>query len=1627
MKRLGPSLLTIAVLSSVVSAQVATGVPPFSSTTTGPDVINLGNLNTHFLIPVFHKPGRGMAFTYDLSYDTSVWYPVGSSGSQSWQPVYNWGWTAQTQVAVGFISYSMQTGSAACNPPYDLHQVYYTIFSNFVYHDAFGQAHSWNIAISTGGGGCPTLSSLPPYSYSGIASDGSALTLNAQASSQSQPSAYLVAASGEQINPPLNSNAGSGTAMDSNGNQISVDGSGHFTDTLGATALTVSGAAPNPVTMSYTDSNNNSQGVTVYYTQKTVQTWFQCGGISEYGPTSVYLVDHIQYPDNTTYSFQYEPTPNGSGNFTGRLASMTLPTGGTITYSYTGGSHGITCGDGSASGFTRQSPDGTTTYTRSGSGSAWTTTVKDAMNNETVTNFQSAALGGSSTVNFYETQRKVYQGLASGGNWLLNVMTCYNGSWTNCNSTALTSSISNRVITTQLPNGKASTTNTQYNSNGLVTEHDEYDFNNLVRYTLITYASFPGTGIVDRPATIQLKDGSGNIQGETGFDYDSSGLVQTSGVPQHDYTNFSYTNTVRGNVTRSKKCLASTPVTNGSWCISGGGGTWVSTQYAYDDLGNLWSATDPGGHTTNFSFASVFANAYLTRVDYASTSSPNPATHTNWFNYDANTGLRIGFTDENNQVTSYTYDNMLQPSSVSYPDGGATNFYRTNPTTVVRKDKMDGTPTWRELWIGLDGMGREIRRVGTNGEPAGTDWNEQDTCYDARGLNSFKSYPYQGNGSLSAPQVCSGAGDSFSYDALGRTLSLTHSDGSAVTYNYAGAAVSVTDEGNGTRSVQRISQVDGLGRLASVCEVTSTSLLGSTGTPAACGLDYSPSSNGFLTTYTYDVRDNLISVTQGAQSRGYNYDSLSRLTSETHAESGTTSYSYNNDDLLITRARPAANQSNPAVTTATTYSWDERHRLRGLTYSDGTPPVTFDYDPITPPAGLSSVTLSNTLGRMSGEFVTVSGQIQSGAVFSYDAVGRVVNNSQCTPINCASGNHPFSYSYNLAGDMTQRTLYYGLTLQPTFNRAGLVSQMTESFSDANHPGTLISAAHYNALGELVSANLGNGIAQSRTYNTRGWPQSLTDGTLYNLNTPSTPVSYAPNGNLLSTNDRINGSWSYSYDDFNRLKTANGSGAGNYSYDYDRFGNRWHQNGTWGWSQPFDNNNHIQGAPSNCTAANQWCYDAAGNLLNDGAHTYSYDAENRLIRVDGGNTATYIYDAGGRRVRSTRNGTTVDYMYGLGGEVAEMNSGTTLNRAEIYFAGAHLATYTNPMMYFNHSDWTGSERVRSSATGAQAETCTNLPFGDAASCTGSDTSPLHYTGDEHDSESNLEHTQYRQLSTTQGRWLSPDPYLGSMDLTNPQSLNRYAYVMNNPLVVVDPLGLGPCDALIGAQVGGEQVFCPMPPDYPGGQAAWNFDCSHPQSFAFQWGLCTGSPGSGDSSCPPGVTCGPPSRTGGGGGGGSNQISNTWSRTFPCNKSAQAVMSAVQNDMGQFADNRGTVFAANFPDQPISMGGQYVIQPGLNSHDGYQLPMANLVVTVTSQSANGWTFTTDPSRHFFNGTVSFASTDAGNGNITFSVMVKANWVSPFTHYTIGPVILAGENSTWKNMVNNVQGYCQSTIGK
>src|ERR1700679_4344890 len=91
-----------------VSAQVATGVPPLGSFGGGPfDVVNLGNLNVHFAVPVLTRPGRGSSFAYSLVYDSSVWSPATSNGVKSWGQQGSWGWSTNSPSLGGFITTSL--------------------------------------------------------------------------------------------------------------------------------------------------------------------------------------------------------------------------------------------------------------------------------------------------------------------------------------------------------------------------------------------------------------------------------------------------------------------------------------------------------------------------------------------------------------------------------------------------------------------------------------------------------------------------------------------------------------------------------------------------------------------------------------------------------------------------------------------------------------------------------------------------------------------------------------------------------------------------------------------------------------------------------------------------------------------------------------------------------------------------------------------------------------------------------------------------------------------------------------------------------------------------------------------------------------------------------------------------------------------------------------------------------------------------------------------------------------------------------------------------------------------------------------------------------------------------------
>jgi RHS repeat-associated protein len=925
---------------------------------------------------------------------------------------------------------------------------------------------------------------------------------------------------------------------DTNGNVMNTSPDGTtLTDTMGrqipgmpniyATSNTDSSGCtgPLPITTAYLWTPPGQSGGTLQYKMcyVTVPVNLPSGPQVPSGLNQFTALQSLVLPNGTAWTFEYsDRNPGDAANINyGSLSKITLPTGGTISYTYTLGWN-TGCGDSGSRWVNTRTVDA-----NDGSGPhTWTynyspaTTVTDPLGNyavHTFINFGECSL--------YEKQTQYFD---ASGALLKTIATDFNYTATDLSQDPV--GVRPIRVTTTWPNGKVSKTEKNYDAGfsyynklgtvanaqsvtyGKAISESDYDYGigapgALLRtintqYSALTNLNYLNNNLMNQVWTTQVLDGNGNQVAYSYNDYDGT-TPQPSGVNTQRDPNPPPAAPYRGNLTATHHWLNTT---NG----------FISDNMSYYDTGKVYQTIDPLGHTTTFSYDPAFAGAYPTTVTDA-------LNHSSYASYDFNTGVKLSATDANSQTTSYTYDNMLRVSTITGPpdpnNGGQqsqTNFFYNDnlaafPMIYVRKDTKLNAGNTEVSWTGFDGVGRKVRSAKLNGEAAPKNLDMRDTCYDADGRVAVQNYPFQGPGWGQAINCSASTGDSFAYDGLGRMKQMTHSDGSSTTTNYNGAAIQVTDEGNGNTQLQRISQTDTLGRLTSVCEVSNTTLqsvTGNDGVPTACNQDIP--ATGFLTSYSYDTLGNLLGVTQGGlNQRSFSYDSLSRLLSSFNPEAGTTSYSYNDDGTVHTRTRPAPNTPvNSAATVTTTYQYDPLKRVTNATYSDGTTPnVTIAYDESSAyglPTGLT-----NTIGRKSSEKVTdpQTGAILSASVYGYDVMGGPTYNGQCTVQSCASGPsgfYPVNYGYDLAGDTISSTNGMGVTFNSTYNVAAQLTRMTSTLNDANHPGTLLSGVHYNGFGTATTLNLGNGAVESLSYYPRGSLQSVnTIGPNPAANTPGT--------------------------------------------------------------------------------------------------------------------------------------------------------------------------------------------------------------------------------------------------------------------------------------------------------------------------------------------------------------------------------------------------------------------------------------------------------------------------------------------------------------------------------------------
>src|ERR1700723_3643892 len=392
----------------------------------------------------------------------------------------------------------------------------------------------------------------------------------------------------------------------------------------------------------------------------------------------------------------------------------------------------------------------------------------------------------------------------------------------------------------------------------------------------------------------------------------------------------------------------------------------------------------------------------------------------------------------------------------------------------------------------------------------------------------------------------------------------------------------------------------------------------------------------------------------------------------------------------------------------------------------------------------------------------------------------------------------------------------GFTTTFQISAAERPTAVTSSYVDSNHPATLASSISYAAPGQTASLTYGNGLAGTWVFNNRLQPcrydtnsssasllhcsDALPTGSLLDL-TNAFNFGTTDNGNVVSitASGQQHFARTYGYDSLNRLSSmsAPGDTCSGLSWGYDEWGNRTGQTATGG-TCPSPQYTY---SVANRVSTAGFTYDASGNMTHDASHSYVYDAENRLIQVDGtaGNCATatacFGYDAFGRRTVKVDAAGGIDYVRDLNGRVVaewDRTSGFTgWGQFYVYLGGQLVADYENDTVYFVHSDHLGSTRLLTTQTKTVFNSMDYLPFGEQIA--GASGSTHKFTGKERDSESNLDNFEARYMASSQGRFMSPDPSgLSSADLSNPQSLNLYAYVHNSPLVLTDPTGLGPCD-------------------------------------------------------------------------------------------------------------------------------------------------------------------------------------------------------------------------------------------
>ncbi len=802
----------------------------------------------------------------------------------------------------------------------------------------------------------------------------------------------------------------------------------------------------------------------------------------------------------------------------------------------------------------------------------------------------------------------------------------------------------------------------------------------------------------------------------------------------------------------------------------GAGYLWSASSLWYDGYGNLTTVSDANGHQTT--------TVYDMILHVLPTQVTNAAAHVTTFEYDYTLAQLTAINDPNGGRTTASYDGFSRRLSVTSPteqgSGQPTalyTYYDSAPFRVrtdLRNDQGGNiAPVAMALKV-FDGLGQLIQQK-TPGDSSG--WViVSNMRYNAQGKVERSTLPRQ----IGADLVGFSDGDwlslgtqaatSTSYDVLARPYDVTNPDNTVTRYRYTIGRAAVLDA-NGH---QKISDSDAYGRTTRVYEYD-----GWFGTSVNWG------AAAYATTYyAYDVLNNLRSVSDAAGNTTWmSYDSLSRkismldpdmgqwwygydgvgnLTSQQNANNQTISFGYDVINRLTSKSGPGL---------SVTYGYDaydgvsQFGRGQRTSMTDGSGSTTWTYD---------------RRGRVTQESKTITGAGTFNTSLTYDAAdrvrtltypdGEVVTNGYSDPrgvLNTVSGwsSYVNSSSYNALGQVTQQS-YNGWN-----SSSASWSYRSDNFRLDNY--------------QVNSAWYGNQLNLSYSYDAVGNVKTISDGS---------------NSNQVQT---------FTYDALNRLTSAstNAVGNGQYSesYSYNPIGNLTSKSDLGSYSYPPSGANSVRPHAVTSVGGYSYSYDANGNMLTrtewSGSHTQGWDVENHLTSdSNGANSVTFTYDGDSKRVKKVDNGVTTAYIANL---YEWKSSGGVVKY--YYAAGKRVAMRTSSSIWdvsYLFGDHLGSTSLATNAYGYQTSRLSYKPFGGTAWFTAVLPTDYGFTGQRYEGTTGYIYDfGARYYDEYIGRFISADTIVPGAG--NPQALNRYSYVFNNPLKYTDPTGHCPVCGPSGA--------------------------------------------------------------------------------------------------------------------------------------------------------------------------------------------------------------------------------------